>query len=182
MRKVSPVTWVVLVIGVIAIPWLWLSGEQGSPDGVAVRRDAATAAPPAAPGAAEPAPLASSRPPLEAYTAIVERPLFNPMRRAPSPPLAGIEAPGEPLVEPEPIEEEPPSGEPLPEPSLRLVGTLVDAQGQALAIVEQPGASTRTTLALGDALDGWRLESVGNGSIEIRSGDRLVRIGLKGPE
>lgn len=182
MTKVSPVTWVVLAVGVIAIPWLWLSGDPSPPDGGPVRREAPAVPPTAEREAAPPRATAPSRPPLASYTAIVERPLFSPLRRPPSTPPAETEPAAEPEVPLDPIDEELPVGEPLPEPSLRLVGTLVDAEGRALAIVERAGANARTTLALGDSVDGWRLESVGNGSIEIRSGDRLVRIGLRGPE
>ena len=182
MTKISPITWVALAIGVIAIPWLWLSGDTPPPEGGPVRREAPAAPPSAASETTPSGAPAASRPPFASYTAIVERPLFSPLRRPPSTPPTEPEPAVAPEVPLDTIEEEPPIGEPLPEPSLRLVGTLVDAQGRALAIVEQAGANARTTLALGDSLDGWRLESVGNGSIEMRSGDRLVRIGLKGPE
>lgn len=183
MTRISPITWAALAIGVIAIPWLWFSEDPTPAGGGPVRRDAPAASPAAPSEATGTAVTRPARPPLDSYTAIVERPLFSPLRRPAGGPPADTEpAPAAEQVPPEPVEEEPPVGEPLPEPSLRLVGTLVDAQGRALAIVEQAGADARTTLALGDSLDGWRLESVGNGSIEIRSGDRLVRIGLKGPE
>jgi hypothetical protein len=182
MNRISPITWVAVAIGVIAIPWLWLSGDSPSPDGGPIRRDSPAAVRTNDDQTAGQRRAAPSRPPLDSYTAIVERPLFSPLRRPASVPSAGVEPAPELDVQPDPIEEEPPVGEPLAEPNLRLVGTLVDAQGRALAIVEQAGATSRTTLALGDSVDGWRLESVGNGSIEIRSGDRLVRIGLKGPE
>lgn len=182
MSRISPITWAALAIGAIAIPWLWFSGDPLPPEGGPVRRDAAAAVPASESVAARADAMLPSRPPLDSYTAIVERPLFSPLRRPASLPLTDAEPVREPEALADPVEEEPPIGEPLPEPSLRLVGTLVDAQGRALAIVEEAGANARTTLALGDSLDGWRLESVGNGSIEIRSGDRLVRIGLKGPK
>ena len=95
MAKVSPVTKLAILVGVVAIPYLLWTSSSGTPTGVAgVPKDRAAQA--AAPEAADDAvPKRRELPALQTFAAVVERPLFTPTRRLVRP----VEAP---VTEPEP--------------------------------------------------------------------------------
>src|SRR3954453_23948774 len=95
MAKVSPVTKLAILVGVVAIPYLLWTSSSGKPTGVAgVPKDRAAQA--AATEAADDAvPKRRELPALLAPAAVVERPLSPPPRRLVRPAEA-------PVTEPEP--------------------------------------------------------------------------------
>ena len=162
----SPVTKIAILGAAIAVPYLlWTSPES---DPVAVARPPARAAEdagtgPAGTAAAAPAEAARRRalPPLQAFAAVVERPLFAPTRRFVRP--VDPQAP-EPEAAAE-VEEAPPEPEAAgPErPDLRFFGT-VRQGGKMAALVT--GESGVERLRVGDTVGDWQVTEV--------TGDRLV--------
>jgi hypothetical protein len=84
-------------------------------------------------------------PPRESFDATVQRPLFFPSRRAGPPPEAA------------PTEMAPPA--PDPAGGVRLIGVATDRQGRAVAVL-RAGAGTERRVVVGDAIQGWRIESI----------------------
>jgi Tfp pilus assembly protein PilP len=124
----------------------------------------------AAPAVVSPGPpgevMLARLPPLEQFTAMVERPLFSASRR---PAVAS---------EPEVAEEELPDPEPVPEasglPEVRFVGTI--RQGGAMtALVVPEGHDAAVKLRVGDEVAGWRVRSVGASQLVLEhEGERRV--------
>jgi hypothetical protein len=89
---------------------------------------------------------AAGLPPLDSFSAMVERPLFAPDRRAAADPRAAA------------------AGVP------RLLGIARDARGRAVALI---GTDGRTLRALPDErIGGWRLVAVRRGGIDLAAGER----------
>lgn len=107
-----------------------------------------------APSSAEEA--ASGVPPVERFHALVERPLFRPDRKPPTPPAALPDG-GKPDAT---------SASHLGEgPLLRLVGTLIEREG-AVALVQREGEPQLVRLVVGDRLGAWQVIAI--------AADRLV--------
>ena len=134
MAKVSPVTKLAILVGIVAIPYLLWTSSSGTPTGVAgVPKDRAAQA--AAPEAADDAvPKRRELPALQTFAAMVERPLFTPTRRLVRP----VEAP---VTEPEPqatAEEPGPDGPPAtPRPDLHFFGTMRHGKTFAALVTRQ---------------------------------------------
>jgi hypothetical protein len=167
----SPVTKIAILGAAIAVPYLlWTAPDSGTP---AVARPPARAAEEAGTGpagaavtAAAPTEAAARRralPPLQAFAAVVERPLFAPTRRFVRP--VDPQAP-EPEAVAE-VEEAPPEPEATgPErPDLRFFGT-VRQGGKMAALVT--GESGVERLRVGDTVGDWQVTEV--------TGDRLVLV------
>lgn len=142
--------------GIIALE---LSSELSLAPGV-------TAAAPAAPDIPEVEIEPFVPPPPDSFTEIGERPLFVPTRRPFVPP---------PEAEAEAI----PVEEPPPEPLLaELVGVVLAGQQRA-ALVQEQGAAGPRRLAIGQTVDGWRVEEVEAGRALFRRGDEVQVLELR---
>lgn len=125
-----------------------------------------TAAAPAAPDIPEVEIEPFVPPPPDRFTEIGERPLFVPSRRPFVPP-------------PEGEAEDPAVEEPPPEPLLaELVGTVLAGDQRAALVQEQDAAAPRR-LAIGQTVDGWRVEEVEAGRALFRRGDEVQVLELR---
>ena len=159
-----PLTKLLLLLAVLAVPYLLWTMSEDTPAVVQARRAGPLGATPAE--AAEP-PVVEPRslPPLQTFAAVVERPLFTPSRRLVRP----VELPPsepEPELEAEPaVEEEEPAAEPVTPPELRFFGTVRRGR-EVTALVTREGAPELARLGVGDEVEEWTVKSV--------SRDRLV--------
>lgn len=151
-----PLTRLLLLVAVPAVPYLLWTGAGGPSVQRSVSRDlpAEQSAPadPAAPPPAE----APTLPPLEAFTDMVERPLFAATRRPPPPPEA------RPAAAPRA-----PQPEALPEPQFQLVGTVAGGERVFALVLPADGGSV-LWLGEGDRIDGWEIVEVGANHLVVR--------------
>jgi hypothetical protein len=110
------------------------------------------------PATAAPVSAAEAAAPVEAFWAIVERPLFRPDRR-PAKEADGTDADTH-MESPEPM---------ASELRLRLVGTVIDG-GRAIALVELDGERGLVRLAAGDRLGDWQVIEIGPDSLLLSDG------------
>lgn len=159
MAKWHPATKFLVAISLLAGPYLfWTRTEEPAP---AIAASVTRAEPSATDTAAEQPPAPYVMPPLESFTAVVERPLFSPTRRMPNPP---------PEVD-TPVAEAPaaePSGP--AEPELRFFGTVTQG-GVAAALVTFPSTSEVARLRPGDMVGDWQVISVERNKLELGLGD-----------
>jgi hypothetical protein len=168
LQSWHPATKLLVVVAVLAIPYLAWTSLGEAPAAVTVsQRSAVPARDPAMSPAELPGELTLARlPPIDSFTAIVERPLFSPSRRPPLPIAAPVE------------EAEPAEPEPLPEatsaPAMRFVGTI--GQGGAMtALIVREGHDVVDKLRVGDEVDGWRVSRVTASQLVIEhEAERLV--------
>ncbi|OWJ64348.1 hypothetical protein [Inquilinus limosus] len=153
MRSWSPLTWIVLVVGAVAVP------------AAAVERAAARdSAPPDPAGSlpavdSEPARLA----PLETLTETTGRPLFAATRRPPPP---------EPVAEPAPAPVPDAMPEPVAPPVERtefvLVGIVQRAEGPFILL--KPKAGGPVVIAhQGDDAGGWHVDAITPTAVRLTS-------------
>ncbi|HYH17545.1 MAG TPA: hypothetical protein VD995_02905 [Azospirillum sp.] len=113
-------------------------------------------------------------PPLGAFTATVERPLFTPGRRPPPPavtaPVGAFDANGLPVADPPPA----------PPRRLRLVGVASDTQGRAVAVLRADGGGGDVRVLAGGRVEGWLVQQVGDGGMVLAAGTRRVAVPLAG--
>jgi hypothetical protein len=159
-----PATKLLLIAGALAVPYLlWTQPEDETVAAVPAGRVAADAAAEqaarAGQGAVPPKPFIL--PPLERFTAVVERPLFSPTRRMPPIAEPPDEAPASAAADQAPL-----AGPTGPEePDLRFFGT-VRQGGKAAALVTYPATSEVARLSPGDRVGKWQVLEV--------DGNRLV--------
>lgn len=162
-----PLTRMLVVLGPLAIGVSYLLGPD---DPVAVpavvRSGNAQAALPLQAPAAEPPPLLA--PEMSALTETVERPLFNPSRRGPQPPLPEAEAPPPP----------PPMAE--PPPAVTVQGVIL-AGDQGVALLRRDDTGEIMTARPGDDLSGWHVERIDSGSVTLSGPDGSVELPLFPP-
>jgi hypothetical protein len=166
VTKWHPATKLLLLAAALAVPYLLWTRDEDVPPAVAasVARPAAEA-PEAATGAPGEAPAdAFVLPPLERFTAVVERPLFSPTRRLPVPTAPVVAEASAPAPTPEPIAAGP------AEPELRFFGT-VREHGAAAALVTYPATAEVARLAPGDTVGEWRVVEVGRNRLVLGLGD-----------
>ncbi|MGD9508252.1 MAG: hypothetical protein AB7I59_06800 [Geminicoccaceae bacterium] len=159
MTKWHPATKLLVAAALLLVPYLFWTRSDEPPPAVAASVARPTQDDPAAPSEEPPAPFVL--PPLEAFTAVVERPLFSPTRRMPIPPPET----DEPVAEAPAAE---PSGP--AEPELRFFGT-VTQDGTAAALVTFPATSEVARLRPGDMVGDWRVTSVERDRLELALGD-----------
>ena len=99
-------------------------------------------------------------PPIDAFAAMVDRPLFDPLRR-PAPPAASTEPAG--TV----------SG------ALRLAGLVKAENGRALALVANSDVKVVTRVGIGSLLNGWKVTRITAGGIDLVSGPQTAHVRLK---
>ena len=113
-------------------------------------------------------------PPLDAFGATVERPLFTPGRRPPPPavaaPAGAFDANGLPIVE----------APAAPPRRLRLVGVAADATGRAVAVLRADGGGGDVRVLAGGRVEGWLVQQVGDGGMVLAAGTRRVAVPLAG--
>jgi hypothetical protein len=157
-----PATKLLVLAALLALPYLLWTGSNDQAPVVAasVARPAPTGSEIAA---LEPPPTPFMLPPLERFTAVVERPLFSPTRRMPVPP---------PMVRSEPetsVPEAPVAAGPA-EPDLRFFGT-VRQGGTAAALVTYPATAEVARLRPGDTVGDWQVLSVERNRLELGLGE-----------
>jgi general secretion pathway protein N len=161
VTKWHPATKLLMAAALLALPYLLWTGQ--SDQAPAVAASVTRAAPDAAePAAVESPPAQFILPPLERFTAVVERPLFSPTRRMPSPPPSAADAPAA-------LPEASVSEGPL-EPELRFFGT-VRQSGVAAALVTYPATAEVARLRVGDAVGEWQVIAVDSNRLELGLGE-----------
>jgi hypothetical protein len=150
-----------LAVGVLALPYaIWSASHEAGSVAVA-RSDLEPAAGSAESSAgSEPIPMArrEALPPLNAFAAILDRPLFNSERRPPQREAPIVNLPTE-THEPQ-------------APIFRLVGT-VRQGGRTYGLVTEGEGHDVERVTVGDALDGWRVDEVtGDLLVITRAGER----------
>ncbi len=171
----SPLTKLLLLIAVLAVPYLLWTMSEETP-GVAQARRASPLAATTAAIAAEPAEMVEPRslPPLQTFAAVVERPLFTPSRRLVRPvEITAVEPEPEPEGAPEegsPAAETEPEEEPVTRPDLRFFGTVRRGR-EVTALVTREGVPELERLGLGDAVDEWKVTSVDRDRLVLKYED-----------
>jgi general secretion pathway protein N len=178
----SPMTKLLLVVAVLAVPYLlWTRPEPDAGVAAPAARatDAATPTPAAAAGGQEASPAALepyALPPLERFAAVVERPLFSPTRRMPPLP--------EPVAEAAPPPEQGPAPDPGPtgpaEPDLRFFGTVRQGD-RAAALVTFPATNAVARLVPGDRVSEWEVMEVDRDRLILGFGDERRTFTIFGP-
>ncbi|MFO1071220.1 MAG: hypothetical protein U1E17_00595 [Geminicoccaceae bacterium] len=169
-----PATKLLMGAALLVVPYLWWTSE---PDSGAVPATGPAGTPSAAAvGAPAPSLAPYVLPPLEHFTAVVERPLFSPTRRMPPLP--------EPSSEPQSEPAETPADTPAPsgpaEPELRFFGTVRD-RGQMAALVTFPSTNAVARLAPGDKVGAWEVIEVGRDRLVLGTGEERRSFAIFGP-
>jgi hypothetical protein len=107
-------------------------------------------------------------PPLDAFGAIVERPLFSPDRR----PAATAAAPEA---------ESPPSDESGVHGQILLAGTATDQGDRAVAILRDVTQGTQFRVWVGDEVGGWTIYAIKPREIVLENAKRQVTVTLDEP-
>lgn len=158
MPKFSPLTKLLAAVAAVAVPYLIWTAPESGPSAAVSTSDAALAAELLQPPAGELPPAPTSLPPLSAFEATVERPLFVPTRRLERP-----EADGEPVapeiaaVDPEAVTDE---------PAIRLLGTL-RRDAQMVALVSLDDGERMEQLRLGAVVGDWRVVAIERNSLTL---------------
>jgi len=90
--------------------------------------------------------------PIETFSAIDDRPLFNPLRKPAAIPEQTAAVSGPP-----------------PAPSASLVGVIIDGK-QQLALLRSPNSAFALSFAVGSLIDGWQIAEIDPDRIKLRSG------------
>lgn len=158
MQAWHPITKLVAVLGVLALAWLWWTGDEAQtgmasddPAGTVPVVQSETVAVAEVRPAADRALFARALPSIEAFSGMLERPLFSSTRRpavvVPEPEFEVVDAPSASV--------EPASG-PRP-PGVRFIGS-VEENGVVRAFVGD-GLDVQA-LAAGDEIEGWQVLSI----------------------
>jgi hypothetical protein len=104
---------------------------------------------------------------LRSLSATLQRPLFAPSRRPPpaeAAPIARVEEPAAPLPPP-------------PQPTVVLVGTLIDAQGPQ-AILRSGNDNKDKRVRVGDDVSGWKIKDIDDRHLTLALDDRTFSVDL----
>ncbi|MEK0083354.1 hypothetical protein [Benzoatithermus flavus] len=168
VTKWHPATKLLLAVGALAVPYLLWTQPESTP-AVAVRavEPAAAAIPESSAEAGQPGTAAAPyvMPPLERFTAVVERPLFSPTRRMPDIPEPPPEQPQQQVTQ---TAAPGPSGP--GEPDLRFFGT-VQQNGKSAALVTYPSTNEVARLVPGDRVGPWEVLAIGRNQLVLGAGD-----------
>lgn len=99
-------------------------------------------------------------PPLQRFTVITRRPLFESGRRTP-----------EPRAEPEPTA-------PAPAPLDAVLKGIVWSGGERIALIAPSGSERAHRLAQGDSYGDWTLERIDAGTVELMRDGETVELSL----
>ena len=176
MRDWHPLSKLVVAVGIVAAVWLlWL---ETSPNGEPVARAATRAVETSTNNQAEQqvettkkSPLVAL-PPLDRFTAMVERPLFAPGRRtyqAPEPEIAINEKP----VVIEQRQEE----DFLDEPDIFFVGT-VRRNNELLALITPIDDYIVSMLGSGETVNGWSVIEIDDHLLVLKQDDQERRLSI----
>jgi hypothetical protein len=114
-------------------------------------------------------PGAFSLPPIEDFSAIVDRPLFSPDRR---PPPETSEA-GEPAAAPE--------GSDSDDRQLVLAGTATDQSERAVAILHDVSQGVQYRVWVGDQVAGWKVKAIRPRALVLGTTTQEVTVTLDEP-
>lgn len=177
MRQWHPVSKTVVVVGVLALGLVALDSEQ-QPSQVAI------AASPSRELPAVPARLLDipdlpsikdnkhALPPATSFSAMVQRPLFSPLRKPSEPVIVAVEYIPEEDIEPaagSEIPEEP------TEPAISLVGSL-RRHGETLALIMRDDGEFVEAIRSGDEINGWRVVGISDTSLDLEAGGEHRRL------
>lgn len=107
-------------------------------------------------------------PPLDAFGAIVERPLFSPDRR----PLATASEPDPDSAQADVVE---------PEGQVLLAGTATDQGERAVAILHDVAQGTQFRVWVGDQVGGWTVQAIKPREVILENAKRQVTVTLDEP-
>jgi hypothetical protein len=93
-----------------------------------------------------------SVPPLAAFAAFNDRPIFSPQRKAIAPAPVGAAA-----------------AAPPPPPAASLVGIIIDAQ-RRIALIRTASSPLATAVAVGDTLQGWQVTEIAPDRVVLHQG------------
>lgn len=164
--KWHPATKLLLAAGALAVPYLLWTQPETAPAPAAPAAEAPVADAPGGPTQGQPgaAPALYVMPPLERFTAVVERPLFSPTRRMPA-------IPEPPPEQPASVAEAAPAGPSGPEePDLRFFGTVRQGDRSA-ALVTFPSTSEVARLVPGDHVGPWAVVEVERNRLVLAIGE-----------
>ncbi|MCB1885005.1 MAG: hypothetical protein KDG89_13570 [Geminicoccaceae bacterium] len=158
-----PVTKAAVALGVVGVPVLLLTqGGGDAPPVAAARVPQEGRAPPADRMDVSLSVELGMLPPIEAFKAVVERPLFAPTRRP-------YEAPAPVTVAAVPDE---PAADGRQEPGIVFVGTVRRGNG-VLALANEEATGAIVSLAVGDEVNGWQVLSIEDRTMELgQAGER----------
>ncbi len=102
-------------------------------------------------------------PPIEDFSETLDRPLFSKIRRPPAP------------------EPDAPPGEPEKKQKVKVrLAIVVITPEDRFAYIQEPGARKHTRLRVGQAIEGWVLESILAESIVLRFGEVREEVKIRG--
>jgi hypothetical protein len=104
---------------------------------------------------------------LQSLPATLKRPLFTPSRRPPPPEPA-------PIVR---VEPSPPPPPPAAQPTVVLVGTMIDAQGPQ-AILRAGSDNKDMRVRVGDDVSGWKIKDIDESHLTLALDDRTFSVAL----
>lgn len=158
-----------LGVGLLAVPYLAWTSLAETPAPLVQARAAAADATRATPPPSADDPEIQRLPPIDRFSAMVERPLFSADRR-PAAVLASLPGPaatGQAVVT---GSLDTGSGQ----PAIKFVGT-VGQDGAMTAVVIRSGDGEAVRLAAGDVVDGWEVSTVTTSElILVHEDERLV--------
>jgi hypothetical protein len=111
------------------------------------------------------------------------RPLFSPTRRkwvAPSPPAPAAPEPAAPPVPEAPPAMPEPAAAETPPPSVTLIGIEKTPSG-AKALLLKTGTADALWFKSGEKLEGWAVQAIEAGSVEMALGARTIKLELYPP-
>ncbi|WP_027133361.1 hypothetical protein [Geminicoccus roseus] len=168
MKGISPLTLGLILLALPVLAWLWWTSEDAEAPVGAVQRDPGTAVAPA-PGQ-EAAPRVLRLPPMEAFSVMVDRPLFAATRH----PLAAFEEP--PPVLEEEVDLPPPPPEDNIADRYRLIGT-VEEDGRIFALLAG-SSGTFVRVRRGDRVENWTVSAINRQRVLMVNGDRATELML----
>ena len=177
MSNWHPLTRLVIVLGVPLLAWLAFSRSQPTliptPTRTLLLAEQQPSAPAASLSAIDLLELQANEPvlpPIGYFSAMVERPLFSPNRRAHAKgDEAILSAQPKPYVEPEVVV--------LPEPSIVLRGT-VNRGGRIHALASPVGSTGLLLLDQDDVVEGWKVLEVRDRTLVLSDGTREIRLSI----
>lgn len=107
-------------------------------------------------------------PPLDSFTAIVERPLFSPSRRQIDDSVEG-DNPGDVVAE-------------TPPAALVLVGLTSGAEGRAVAVLRNSADASEFQVWIGDTIGGWQVSAIQPRALHLSAAGEEIEVTLVEPE
>ena len=165
MKGISPITLLLVLLALPALGWLWWTSDETDAPVAAVSRNGIVPAPN---DSAEAAPaIERPLPPIEAFSEMVDRPLFAASRRSR---VTNTEPADEPVADVAPPPEDNISDR------YRLIGT-VEEGGRVFALLSGDNGSF-VRLRRGDRLENWTVDAINRQRVLMVNGDKATELKL----